>query len=200
MNMTSTGFGLREDSEALPSCLLVDSHGALQRNIGQPKWYAARTLPRHEKRVLGHLNSRSLECFLPLYQAVHRWKNGCKMRVELPLFPGYLFVRTDLLDRAQILSVPGILSLVGGRRCLWPLPEGEVEALRAGLHLRNPQPHPYLAIGQKVRIKTGPLAGLSGVLLRQKDGLRVVLSIEALMRGVVVDVDVDDIEALPPCE
>jgi transcription antitermination factor NusG len=118
------------------------------------------------------------------------------MQVELPLFPSYLFVEINLVDRVQILKVPGVLCLVGTGPDLWPLPEGEIEALRAGLHLRNPQPHPCLTVGQRVRIKAGPLTGLTGILLRQKDGLRVVLSIEMLMQSVAVEVQIDDIEPL----
>lgn len=187
----------RHPSPPLDS-IAIDNRDTLHMDTSRltSKWYAVRTVARHEKRVRDHFESRNLECFLPLYEAVHRWKNGCKARVELPLFPSYLFVEINLLDRVRILDVPGVLSLVGAGPYPRPLPEGEVEGLRAGLHLRNPQPHAYLTAGQKVRITSGPLATLTGVLLRQKDRLRVVLSVQTLMQGVSVEVAVDDIETL----
>jgi transcription antitermination factor NusG len=92
--------------------------------------------------------------------------------------------------------VPGVLCMVGPGPHFWPLPDGEIETLRSGLHLRNPQPHSYLTIGQRVKIKAGPLAALTGVLLRQNDRLRVVLSVEMLMQGVSVEVPIHDIEVL----
>jgi transcriptional antiterminator NusG len=182
----------------LSDSTVVGCSGPLQTNVPSQRlrWYAVRTFSNHEKRVREHLASRNLECFLPVYETVRHWKNGCNMRIELPLFPGYLFVNIDLVDRVRILEVPGVFCLVGAGPRLWPLPEGEIEALRAGLHLHRPQPHAWLTVGQKVRIKTGPLADLTGVLLRQKDGLRVVLSVEMLMQGVAVEVLVDDIELL----
>jgi transcription antitermination factor NusG len=174
----------------------MEHRWGMPQNFGRkPRWYAVRTAPRHEKRVRDHIDGRNIECFLPLYQTVHRWKNGCKTRLELPLFPNYLFVEIDLADRVRVLEIPGVLSLVGTGPSLWPLPEGEVEALRAGLHLRNPEPHAYLTAGQKVRIKVGALAGLTGFVLRTNDRLRVVLAVEMLMQGVAVEVHLDDIEA-----
>ena len=198
MNLSSKGISLTENSEALPGSMLTE-YGTCLRNDADrrmAKWYAVRTTPRHEKRVRDHFSNRKLECFLPLYYSVHRWKNGCKMKVELPLFPSYLFVEIALCDRTRILEVPGVLSLVGAGPCLWPLPDGQVEALRAGLHLRNPEPYSHLVAGEKARIKTGPLAGLTGVLLRQNERLRVVLSVEMLMQAVAVEVPVEDVEML----
>lgn len=201
MNTTSEGVRLSEDSEALASSTAIEHCLRLQPDTGRkPRWYAVRTAPRHEKRVRDHIDGRNIECFLPLYRAVHRWKNGCKTQLELPLFPNYLFVEIDLVDRVRVLEVPGVLSLVGTGPSFWPLPEGEIEALRAGLHLRNPEPHVYLTAGQKVRIKAGALAGLTGFVLRTNERLRVVLAVEMLMQGVAVEVGVDDIEVLsePP--
>ena len=198
MNLTSKGACLSENSEALPASEVPEHEGTLRRKPAgkSTNWYAVRTSAWHEKSVRDHIQSRDLECFLPLYHTDRRWKNGCKKRIELPLFPGYLFVAFDLAYRTRILEVPGVLSLVGVGPCLWPLPEVEIEALRAGLHLRNPEPHTYLTAGQRVRIKAGPLAGLTGILVRKKDRLRVVLSVEMLMVGVAVEVHVDDIETL----
>ncbi len=64
----------------------------------QPRWYAAYTCANHEKRVAEQLGQRSIEHFLPLYERVRRWKDR-RVRLQWPLFPGYVFVRLALGDR-----------------------------------------------------------------------------------------------------
>ena len=73
-------------------------------------WFAAHTNSHHEKRVASHLAERQIESFLPLYATRHRWKNRCKMNIELPLFPNYVFVHIDPRERVRVLEVPGVLS------------------------------------------------------------------------------------------
>ncbi len=159
-----------------------------------PKWFAVYTTPRHEKAVAKHFEFRRIESFLPLYMEMHRWKNGCRVNVEQPLFPGYVFARIGRRDSTQVRSVPGVLLIVGSRHEPLPLPDFEVEALRSGLHLRKFEPHPYLVVGEKARIKSGSLAGMVGVLARKKNNLRVVLTLELIMRSVAVEVDADELE------
>jgi transcription antitermination factor NusG len=161
-------------------------------------WYALQTYPRHEKRVCADLGLRTIESFLPLYETVHRWKNGCKVRVELPLFPGYLFVRINPLERCKVLRLPGAVSIVGSSGGPWPLPEAEIERLRASLQTRKFEPHSYLAVGQKVRIKFGPLANMTGFLVREAGGLRVVLSVDMIHQSAAIEVDADDVELVGP--
>ena len=161
-------------------------------------WFARHTYSRHEKRVHQDLGLHAIESFLPLYETVHRWKNGCKVRVELPLFPGYLFVRIDPRERFKALSIPGAISIVGSLNGPWPLPDAEIVSLRASLQSCKFEPHPYLAVGQKVRIKSGPLAAMTGFLVRQSGGLRVVLSVDLIQQAAAVEVDVDDVEAIGP--
>src|SRR5450759_340430 len=159
-----------------------------------PKWFAVYTTPRHEKAVARHFESRVIESFLPLYREMHRWKNGCRVSVEQPLFPGYIFARIGRRDSNQVLAVPGVLQIVGSGREPQALPDFEIEALRSGLHLRRFEPHPYLVVGEKARIKSGSLAGMVGVLARKKNNLRVVLTLELIMRSVAVEVDADELE------
>jgi transcription antitermination factor NusG len=141
---------------------------------------------------------RGIEAFLPLYETVHRWRNGCKAQVELPLFPGYLFVNIDPRERFKVLGLPGSVAIVGSVSGPWPLPDSEIEGLRASLQSRQFEPHPYLAVGQKVRIKSGPLADLTGFLVRQSGGYRVVLSVELIRQAAAVEVNADDVEAIGP--
>jgi transcription antitermination factor NusG len=159
-------------------------------------WYAVHTSPRHEKRVREHLGHRDVGCFLPLFRTIHRWKNGCKAQVELPLFPGYLFVNILRSDRVQVLGVPGVLSFVGPRGEPAQLPDVEIETLRSGLHLQKFEPFNNLVVGQKVRIKAGSLTGLSGVLVRSANGFRVVLTVELIKQSVAVELDAADVEPI----
>lgn len=139
--------------------------------------------------------SKSLEAFVPLYGCMRRWKNG-KTWVELPLFPGYMFVRLALNDRLRALSIPGVVGLVGFRNRPIPVSEREIGWLRQGLSMFAAQPHPYLRVGERVRIKNGPLTGAEGILLRHKQDFRVVLSMELIMRSVSLEIDACDLEVL----
>jgi transcription antitermination factor NusG len=159
-----------------------------------PQWYAVYTRSRHEKCVREQFERRSIESFLPLYETVHHWKDR-RMRVQSPLFPGYVFVRIELQRRLDVLQVPSVVCLVGFNGQPTALHEEEIKTLQKGLSSGIcATPHPYLTTGRRVRIKTGPLAGLEGPLLRRKGDLRVVLSIELLHRSIGVDVDLGDLE------
>lgn len=157
-------------------------------------WYAVCITPRHEKRVAEYLLQRQIENFVPLYRTIHRWKNGCKAQLELPLFPGYLFVRILKKQRLRVLEVPGVMALVGTRTGPVALSEHEIETLRSGLHLQKVEPFRELAVGQRVRISSGALAGLTGVLIRNASGLRVVLTVELIHQSVAVEVEGYDVE------
>jgi transcription antitermination factor NusG len=172
------------------------SGAVLSADCLEPRWYAAYTCANHEKRVREQLEQRSVEAFLPLYETVRRWKDR-RMRLQLPLFPGYVFVQMAVVDRLRVLQVPGVVRLVGFNGQLAALPDEEIEALKKGLAGGvRAEPRPFLTAGRHVRIKAGPLEGREGILLRRKGSLRVVLSIELIQRSIVVDVDVADIQPL----
>lgn len=160
----------------------------------EPRWYAAYTSANHEKRVAEQLVVRGVEHFLPSYASVRRWKDR-RVTLQLPLFPGYVFVRMELRNRLQVLQIPGVARLVGFGGMATPLPEGEIDALRTGLASGlHAEPHPYLNVGRRARIKQGPLSGLEGILLRWKGNWRVVLSLDLIQRSVSVDVDASALE------
>jgi transcription antitermination factor NusG len=121
------------------------------------------------------------------------------MRLQLPLFPGYVFVRMPVVDRLRVLQVPGVVRLVGFNGQLAALPDAEIEGLRNGLAGGvRAEPHPFLTAGRRIRVKRGPFEGRQGILLRRKGKLRLVLSIELIMRSLVIDIDMDDVEAVIP--
>jgi transcription antitermination factor NusG len=159
----------------------------------EANWYAAYTCARHEKSVARQLHERSINCFLPLYRSWHRWADRRK-QIELALFPGYVFVHIDPRERLRVLQLPGVVRLVSFNGIPTPLPETDIEGLRNGLEQGiYAQPHPYLRAGRRVRIIRGPLAGAQGILVRKKDKLRFVISIDVLMRSVAVELDAEDI-------
>lgn len=159
-------------------------------------WHAAYTSSRHEKTVVEHLRQREVECFLPLYETVRRWNNG-RHRVQLPLFPSYVFVRMEARDRLRVLQVPGLAQLVTFQGAPAALPDSEIETLRSALATGVfAQPHRYLSVGSKVEICRGPLQGLRGILLRHQGQFRVVLSVEMIMRSIVVEVEASDLVSI----
>ena len=162
------------------------------------QWYAAYTSANHEKRVRDQLEQRSLESFLPVYETLRRWKDRRK-RLQLPLFPGYVFVRMALVDRMRVLQVPGVVRLVGFNGHLSALPDAEIaglkQSLACGVHA---EPHPFLSIGQRVRVKEGPLEGLEGIVVRRRNRLRLVISLDLIRRAAAVDVEEADLEGVRP--
>jgi transcription antitermination factor NusG len=167
---------------------------ALHDPGNSPRWFAVYTTPRHEKHVSEMLATIRVETFLPLYQVARQWKNRRQVVLDLPLFPTYVFVRIERNARGAVLGLPGVLSIVGSSKEPWPLPDLEIEALRRGMQTRRIQPHPYLKIGMRVRIKAGALAGIEGLLVRYRNKFRVVLTLDTIMRSVAVEVDGDDLE------
>jgi transcription antitermination factor NusG len=157
-------------------------------------WYALHIRSRHEKRVAERLVSQSLETFLPLHRGRHTWKNGVHADVDLPLFPCYLFARASIHDRIRLLQQPGVLGFAASSAKPTAISDEEISVLRTATESLKAEPHPYLSNGDSVRIVAGPLVGMTGILTRRKLEYRVVLSIEAIMRSIVVEVSEFDIE------
>ena len=160
-------------------------------------WYALYTAPRHEKQVAEQINRQGISCFLPLYRSMRRWKDRRK-ELAMVLFPGYVFVRMAPQDRLQVLQLPGAVRLVTFCGRPVALPEQEIELLRSRLSGTGVmEPHPYLRVGRRIRVGSGPLQGLEGIIVRMKDRCRLVFSIDLIMRSVAVEVDENEVEFLP---
>jgi transcription antitermination factor NusG len=159
-----------------------------------PKWFAIYTLPRHEKRVAQHCQIRQIEHYLPLYSVQRRWKNGLRQIVQFPLFPNYLFVKVTRKKRSSVLDVPGVVSIVGDCNEHYAVSDNYMQFLQMGLVQGKIEPHTYLESGEEVHIKSGFMAGMKGVLVRKKSGLRVVVNLELIRRSVVVELDSADLE------
>jgi transcription antitermination factor NusG len=152
-------------------------------------WYALRTKSRYENTVASHLCARGYESFLPLYKCRRRWSDRFK-EIELPLFPGYVFCQFNSLDRFPVLSIPGVVHVVGVGRTPVSIDETEIAAIQTAVKSGLPrQPCPFLEIGDRVRIEHGPLCGIEGILLGYRGHQRLVLSVTLLQRSVAVQVD-----------
>jgi transcription antitermination factor NusG len=165
-------------------------------SLYSPRWYAVYTTPRHEKRIATHCSQRDIESFLPLYQEVRQWKNRCKVKLDLPLFPNYLFVRIEREARFRVLSVPGVLSILGAGSDLFPVEDEYIGLLRQGLDEHKIEPHPLVEVGDRVKIIAGAMSGMEGILVRKKNELRVVLKVALLERSISVEVTTANIEVV----
>lgn len=160
-------------------------------------WYALQTRARHEKIVAERLGMRGVQTFLPTATEVHRWSDR-KKKVEVPLFSCYLFARLapTKVDRLRVLCVDGVFSFVGGRGEGLPIPDEQIDAVRALVESQLPcSSHPFLKIGQRVRIRSGSLDGLEGILVSRNGDSTLVISVDAIQRSLSVRVDGYHIEA-----
>lgn len=160
----------------------------------EDRWYAVYTKHQHEKKCADLLKQKSIEVYLPLYQSTRRWQDRKKV-LSLPLFPSYVFLRSNLQARLNILNTPGVFFIVGNALGACPVADADIESMQAMTKSRLPiEPHPVLQSGDRVRIWRGPLAGVQGILVRLNNQDRLVLSIEPLQRAVSVEVNIADVE------
>ncbi len=164
--------------------------------INDRNWHAVFTVSQHEKSVVRHLDLRAVESFLPTYETVRVWKNRQTRRIILPLFPTYLFVHINSRERARVLESPGVLQIVGNRREPSALTNSEIELLRSGCRKGCVEAYRDLVIGKKVRIKSGPMEGVQGTLVRKDGYARFVLTLELINQHAAIQVDADDLEAV----
>ena len=157
-------------------------------------WFALYTRPRHEKQVFEELTHSGIEAFLPTYKVRRRWSDRYKV-IEEPLFKNYLFVRTNLERYRDTLRPYGAVSVVRFEERPAEIPEVEVESIRRLVLSELPfNPHPYLKVGRRVRVRSGPLEGCEGILTRKKGMARLVLSVNLLQQSVIAEVDADCVE------
>jgi transcription termination/antitermination protein NusG len=161
------------------------------------QWYALHTRPRHEKAVVQRLTERSVETFLPIITEVHRWSDR-KKKVEMPLFGCYVFAKfiPSRADRLRVLRVDGVLGLVGSQSEGTPIPDEQIDAVRALVEgSLSWSTYPFLKIGQRVRIRSGALDGIEGILVSRNGDSTLVISVDAIQRSLAVRVEGYQVEA-----
>lgn len=169
-------------------------------SLGETKpaesWYALQTRARHERTIEHRLRQRGVETFLPLVTEIHRWSDRRK-KIQFPLFSGYLFVRVSPseIDSIRVLRTEGVFNFVGSRGEGTPIPETQIEAIRT---LQQGQlswsSHPFLQIGRRVRIRSGALDGVEGILISRSGDATLVISVDAIQRSLAVRVEGYEVE------
>jgi transcription antitermination factor NusG len=167
-------------------------------SFGIPKWLALYTFPKHERAVAERLTSLSAEVFYPSLLRESQWKDR-KTWIRRPLFPGYVFVRVPLENRITILGVPGVIRIISCRGIPLAIPDSEIEAVRLCLVGGcNVEPHPYVESGMRVRLSSGPCAGLEGVASNSSNGCKLIVSVGAIRQAAAIDVSSGDLETVDP--
>jgi transcription antitermination factor NusG len=172
----------------------AELHGALLPD----EWFAIRTRSRHEKVVTSQLEASGIESFLPLSSQVRSWSDRRKI-VDFPLFPGYVFVRTSRTTQARVrvFQARGVIGFVGPNNQATPIPAQQIEAVRSLLQSQiDCRPHPYLNVGQRVRIQNGALQGLEGILVRIASDHSLVVSVDLIHRSVAIRLEGYEVDAL----
>ncbi len=163
----------------------------------QPRhWIAVYTRPRHELVVAAQFQQKGLDALLPTYRRLSRWSDRIR-RSNAPLFPGYVFVRVGEGEHGRVWQTGGVVSIVCRSGKPVPLSDADIEKLR--FCTANPaavEPHPFLRVGQRVRVKHGPFRGWEGVLVEKRNSTRLVLTVEQIMKSVAIDISGADVEPL----
>lgn len=160
-------------------------------------WFVVHTRSRHEKQVDSFLKEKCIDSFLPLNKTLSRRRDR-RVVVDLPLFPGYLFVNIPLDNVFDVISTRGVVRIIGTDPFTpTPIPEKQVNDIKILVHSNvKLDPYKYLQSGTKIRVKAGPLMGIEGILLKRKANYRVVVSVDMLQRATAAEVSIADIESI----
>jgi len=161
-----------------------------------PNWYVLFVRSNQERQVARHLQSRNLEHYLPCYCSVRDWKDR-RVTLEMPLFPGYVFVRLCLPEKVKAITVPNVVGLLGTRDTPSSISNEEIHRIRMGVEYGNAEPCAYLKQGDRVRITSGVMAGLEGMLVRRQNGMRMVIALDSIGRAFRVEVDASCLRPIP---
>jgi|SRR5690242_3009172 transcription antitermination factor NusG len=159
-------------------------------DLSSSPWFAVYVKYRHEKNIALALRGKGYEAFLPTYIKAQRNSK----RLEMPLFPGYVFCRLDTSKTLPVLTIPGVFSILGNGRGPEPISELDIHGIRvvtgSGL---TPCPWPYVSTGQSLRVTSGPLRGVEGVVVDASNAKWLVVSVHLLQRSVAVKVERADV-------
>lgn len=169
-----------------------------RQEVGVPdlRWHALYTYPRHEKAVAGELESRSVEVFLPSQVTESRWKDR-RVKLQTPIFPGYVFARILPAQRRDVLTAPGAIRLLSFNGAPAPIDDHEIDAVRICLERGAAiERRPLFELGDHVRVCSGPLEGLEGRISRCKDERRLLVPITLINQSIAIEVDVALLEPI----
>jgi transcription antitermination factor NusG len=160
------------------------------------QWFAFRVRPRHEKRVALQLREKGEECFVPLVKEAKSWAKRT-VRVELPLISGYVFCRSHRFRMLPILKTPGVVDVIRAGNSPVSIAEAEIHALQLAVRADVPlEPCPYVETGETVEIRSGPLAGVVGIVSTGRKDEHLILSVSPLRRSVLVQIEPAELSQL----
>jgi transcription antitermination factor NusG len=153
------------------------------------KWYAVYTYPQAEKKVYNRVNEMGFESYLPVHTVVRQWSDR-KKKMEVPLFPNYVFVRTHLPNTIELLSIRELVKFISFDGAPVVIPEKEIEAIRQVLSGKAPVENETYdhRVGETVVIRDGQFAGTQGLVVRKNGKHRLVIRIHALHQAISVEI------------
>lgn len=168
----------------------------------ESRWYAVFTRSRQERIAAAMLDALGVQQFLPTTAQLHQWTDR-KQVVNLPLFPGYLFVHVNPSPETalRVRKVPGVVDFVGNHSGPLPIPDSQIEDIRTVLAKGvqcSPHPFPALEEGDRVRVVRGVLAGIEGTFIRNGSKGQLIISVEMIQRSLALNVSWQDVEPIAP--
>jgi transcription antitermination factor NusG len=161
-------------------------------------WFVAYTYPRHERSVANHLAQKSVESFLPCLTKTSRWKDR-QVKIEVPLFPGYIFTRISPNERVKVMSIPGVIRMLSYNEVPVMVSNSEIDSIRLCLSRGGKlEPHRFIAIGERVRVKEGIFQGLEGFVVRHHQGCKLVVTVGLIHQSVALEIEEDLLELSCP--
>lgn len=151
-------------------------------------WFAVQVWSRSESKVASILEHKGYECFLPTYESKRKWANRTQT-LQSPLFPGYVFCRLQEHVAGLVMTTPGVVRVLGFGKRPYAVSDDEIHAIQKASLGEDVGPYAYLHVGQKVRIRSGPLAGLVGILTQKRNKYRLVVSVQLIMKSMSIEVD-----------
>jgi len=161
-----------------------------------PRWYVAYTYPRHERAVADQLSHKSVETFLPTFAKTSRWKDR-KVELDCPLFPGYVFTRICINEKLAVVSIPSVIRMVSFNGFPMPVDDAEIDAIRSCVARGGKmQPHPHISVGERVRVTSGVFEGMEGIVVRNSNRCKLVVTIALIQQSVALEIDADRLEPI----
>jgi len=161
-------------------------------------WYVAYTYPRHEKSVATYLTQKSVDSFLPCLTKTSQWKDR-RVKIEVPLFPGYIFTHIRPNERVKVLSIPGVIRMLCYNEAPVMVSNPEIDSIRLCLSRGGRlEPHRFIPIGERVRVKAGIFQGLEGFVVRHHQSCKLVVTVGLIHQSVALEIEEDLLELSCP--
>lgn len=155
------------------------------------RWYIAYTLARHEKAIAQRLSLEAVPCFVPLYSEKRMWRQR-RVELTLPLFPCYVFVKMRLEAKTRLLSAPGVVRLLTASGAAVVFSDEEMDALQSLLKKWKARPCPLHSSGKRVRLKSGPFAGLEGTIVQRNGKRKLIVTLDLISSAMLLEVETAD--------